>query len=230
MVLGGIPSLLAWSLPLLSNLAGPVQHFKAAILDAWRNKVSVDLCGRKGFRGGPLLDVHGSLQLFDSSHAREFVVGMFRVSFVVRLMGMVTCSGNVPFLLLLRFVKNPEFHDLMGLDKGHWTRCLLWHGWLPKLSGVNGASPWAASAADSAGYLVESALGGYSSGLCAEWGPPVDFDAVEAASLLPDHPHVWTDGSLVLDRVTGVSSSGAGFFAHQLVSCWGHVDQGSPGW
>ena len=35
------------------------------------------------------------------------------------------------------------------------------------LSGVNGASPWAADASDSAGYLVESALGGYSSGLCA---------------------------------------------------------------
>ena len=68
--------------------------------------------------------------------------------------------------------ENPEFHDLMRMDKGHWPRCLLWHGWLPQLSGVNGASPWAASAADSAGYLVESALGGYSSGLCAEWGSP----------------------------------------------------------
>ena len=34
---------------------------KAASLDAWRDKVSVDLCGRKGFRGLlPLLDVHGS--------------------------------------------------------------------------------------------------------------------------------------------------------------------------
>ena len=35
---------LAWSrpgLPLLSNLAGPVQHFKAAILDAWCIKVAV---------------------------------------------------------------------------------------------------------------------------------------------------------------------------------------------
>ena len=39
-------------LPLLSNLAGPLQHFKAAILDAWRNKVAADSCGRKGFRGG----------------------------------------------------------------------------------------------------------------------------------------------------------------------------------
>ena len=68
------PLALAWTrpgLPLLSNLAGPVQHFKAAILDAWRNKVAADLCGRAGFRSGPLLDVHGSLQLLNSSHVRE---------------------------------------------------------------------------------------------------------------------------------------------------------------
>ena len=68
------PLALSWSqpgLPLHSNLAGPVQQFKAAILDAWRVKVSVDLYGRKGFRGGPLLDVHGSLQLLNSSHVRE---------------------------------------------------------------------------------------------------------------------------------------------------------------
>ena len=77
-------------------------------------------------------------------------------------------------------------------------------------------------AADSAGYLVESALGRFSSGLLAEWGPPFEFDAVEAVSLFPDHPNVWTDGSLVLDRVTGVSSAGPGFFAHQPASCWDH--------
>ena len=55
---------MGWSrpgLPLLSNLAGPIQHFRAAILDAWRNKVAAGLCGREGFRGGPLLDVHGLL-------------------------------------------------------------------------------------------------------------------------------------------------------------------------
>ena len=68
------PHALAWvrpGLPLLSNLAGPIQHFRAAILDAWRNRVAADLCGRKGFRGGSLLDVHGSLQLLNSSHVRE---------------------------------------------------------------------------------------------------------------------------------------------------------------
>ena len=68
------PDALAWfrpGLPMLSNLAGPVQHFKAATLDAWRNKVAADLCGSEGFRSGPLLDVHGSLQLHNSSHVRE---------------------------------------------------------------------------------------------------------------------------------------------------------------
>ena len=48
-----------------------MKEHRAAILDAWRNEVAADLCGRKGFRGGPLLDVRGSLQLFVSSHVRE---------------------------------------------------------------------------------------------------------------------------------------------------------------
>ena len=109
-------------LPLLSNLAGPVQHFKAAIRDAWRNKVAADLCGRAGFRGGPLLDVHGSLQFLYSSHVRErdkallrsVVVGvvweglggsLFLVGSVVLQTVMVTFFGrNVPFLLLLSFM------------------------------------------------------------------------------------------------------------------------------
>ena len=40
------PHALAWvwpGLPLLSKLAGPIQHFRAAILDAWRNKIAADL-------------------------------------------------------------------------------------------------------------------------------------------------------------------------------------------
>ena len=73
---------------------------------------------------------------------------------------------------LVEIRENPEFHDLMSMDKGHWPRRFLWHGWLPMLSGVNGVSPWAPSATDSAGYLVESALGGYSSGLLAGLGSP----------------------------------------------------------
>ena len=45
---------------------------------------------------------------------------------------------------------------------------LTLHGWLPVLSGVNGPSPWAVDASESAAYLVEVALGRYSSGLIAE--------------------------------------------------------------
>ena len=59
------------------------------------------------------------------------------------------------------------------------------------------------------------------------------FDAVEVASRMADAPDVWTDGSLVQDQVTGVSSSGAGFYAHQSDDCWGrrwgHVDRVRPG-
>ena len=46
----------------------------------------------------------------------------------------------------------------------------------------------------------------------------IDHDM--AASSLPDHPDVWTDGSLVLDHLTGVSFSGSGFFAHQAEHFW----------
>ena len=52
------------------HLALAWSHSKAALLDAWRDKVAADLCGREGFRGGPLLDVHGSLQLLNSSHVQ----------------------------------------------------------------------------------------------------------------------------------------------------------------
>ena len=247
------PVALAWvrpGLPMLSNLDGTLQHFKAANLGAWRNKVAADLCGRKGFRGGPLLDIHGSLQLVNSSHVRErdkallrsiMVGGVWNGLLLGRVRGQAVhcrfCGApdndchlfwDCPFPPLVEIRENPGFHDLLRMDKGHWPRCLLWHGWLPLLSGINCASPWAAGASESAGYLVEITLGCYSSGLIAEWGPPDGYDRVDVASLVLDHPSVWSHGSLVLDKVTGVSSSGDGFFAHQSVNLWddrrwGHV-------
>ena len=169
------PLALAWikpGLPLLSNMAGPIQHFKAALLDAWRNKVTTDLCGREGFRGGPLFDIHGSLQLLNSSHVRErdkallraiMVGGVWNGFLLSRVRGQdVPCrfcgapdnDGHLfwdcTFPPLVEIRENPEFHDLMRLDKTHWPRCLLWHGWLPMLSGVNGASPRAVDASESA--------------------------------------------------------------------------------
>ena len=204
------PLTLAWSrpgLPLHNNLAGPIQHFQAAVLDAWRNKAAADLCGREGFRSGPLLDVHGSLQLLNSSHVRErdkallrsVMVGGVRNDFLLgrvrgrpvpcRFCGAPDCDGHLFFFgectfpPLVEIRENPEFHDIMREDKAHWPRCLLWHGWLPMLSGVNGASPWAPDASESAFYLVETALGRYSSGLVSEWSHPHDFDADEVSAL-----------------------------------------------
>ena len=124
----------------------------------------------------------------------------------------------VPPLVEIR--ENPEFHDLMRMDKAHWPRCLLWHGWLPMLSGCNGVSPWAGTASEGARYLVETALGGYSSRLLCDWSPPYGFDPAAVSCIVPDHPNVWTDGSLVLDKVADISSSGAGFFADHAASFW----------
>ena len=58
-------------MPVLSNLAGPIQHFRAAVLEGWRSKVSADLCAKKGFRGGPWLDLDGTLQPLNSGNVRE---------------------------------------------------------------------------------------------------------------------------------------------------------------
>ena len=68
------PEMVGWvreGLPVLSNLAGLIQHLRSAGLEGWRGKVSADLCARKGFRGGPRLDVDGTLQLLNSDNVRE---------------------------------------------------------------------------------------------------------------------------------------------------------------
>ena len=173
------------------------------------------------------MDIHGSLQLLNSSHVRErdeallrnvMVGGVWNALLLGRVRGQaVPCRfcgapdndghlfGDCPFPPLVEIRESPEFHDLMRLDKANWPRWLLWHGWLPILSGVNGASPWALDASESAAYLVEVALGRYSSGQIAELNPSDDFFHGMAVSSLPDHLDVWTDGSLVLDRLIGVS-------------------------
>ena len=132
------------------------------------------------------MDIHGSLQLLDSSHVRErdkallrsIMVGGVWNGFLLsrvwgqpvpcRLCGAPDGDGHLfwecTFPPLVEICENPEFHDLMREVKAHWPRCLLWHGWLPMLSGANGALPWAVHTSESALYLVEVALGRYSSG------------------------------------------------------------------
>ena len=70
-------------------MTGPIQHFCSAIWQAWQTKVATDLCKRKGFRGGFVVDIYGSHQLLVSSHFRE------RNKMLLRAI----CSGSLEWLL-----------------------------------------------------------------------------------------------------------------------------------
>ena len=48
---------------------------------------------------------------------------------------------------------------LLTLDKSGWPRCLLWHGWLPALSGSALGDPLAVDAVRIVKYQLETALG-----------------------------------------------------------------------
>ena len=54
--------------------------------------------------------------------------------------------------------------------------CLLWHGWLPLHSGVNGPSLCAGSADEGAGNLLECSMRSYCSQLLLEWNVLDEFD------------------------------------------------------
>ena len=58
------PEDVVWSCPAF-------QHFRSAILDAWRFHVFARLSERKVFLGAEYVDFQGSLQLLTSSHLRE---------------------------------------------------------------------------------------------------------------------------------------------------------------
>ena len=49
-------------------------------------------------------------------------------------------------------------------------------------------------------------FGAYSSRLLFDWSLPEEFDAADAVLRLCQNRNVWTDGSLVLDEVSGASS------------------------
>ena len=202
-----------------------------------------------------MLDVHGSLQLLNSSHARErdkallrsimvggvwngFLLGRVRSQVLTcQFCGALDGDGHLfwecTFLPLVEVRENPEFHDLMRMDKGHWPRCLLWHGWLPTLSEVPGASPWAPSAPESASYLVEAALGCHSSGLVTEWSPLmiVIGSGLPPRSLINPMSGLMVALSLIRSLVFLLLE--LVFFAHQSVNFWsdrrwGHVDHVRP--
>ena len=84
---------------------------------------------------------------------------------------------------------------LCPLDRSKWPRCLLWHGWLPGLSGICHRDLWATSFGDLASFHLERCLGAYPVDFASSWTTPEYWDAADIALEMPEHPNVWTDGS-----------------------------------
>ena len=126
------PHFLGWErlgLTVLSTLAGSIQHFKSAILNAWGDKVAADLCAREGFRSvrfWTLLVPCSSLTLpireRDKALLRSVLVGgvwngrecedsLCHAGSVVVLIGdgLLFFFWDVHMLLLLRSVKILNF-------------------------------------------------------------------------------------------------------------------------
>ena len=132
-------------------------------------------------------------------------------------MGMVTCFGIVPTTLFLLLGIVLSFMIIVSMDKAGWPRCLLWHGWLPALSGADGDVPWAVDAEHVASKCLEVALGSY---VGAGREPVGLFPLVSDDAPLADAPDVWSDGSLVLDSFSGVGFAGCGVYAHCSGAAW----------
>ena len=155
----------AWSSSAAYDDWAIIQHFRGAIWQAWQSKVAVDLCKRKGFRGGFGVDLYGSHQLLVSSHPRErdkmllrailsggvwngFLLGKAKKEDIpCRFCGAPDNDGHLfwdcTFPPFMEFGNNPEFLPLMSRDRTNWPRCLLLHGWLPGLTSRTSGSPWA---------------------------------------------------------------------------------------
>ena len=98
-----------------------------------------ELCARSGFRGGPLLDVPGTLQFLHSGQVRErdkallrsvllggvcngfLLTGVTGQPVPRRFCGAPNHDGHLfwecTFSPLVEIRENPEFHDLMRMDK-----------------------------------------------------------------------------------------------------------------
>ena len=226
-------------LPSLHILFSPWQVIRSSILQAWRNTVFADLCKREGFRGvvgcSSLFDWDGSLKLLLSSHVRErdkallrailvggvwngFLLGRMRGEDVpCRFCGGVDGDGHLfwecSFPPLVELRNCPEFLPLVGMNKVDWTRFMLWHGWLPGLSG-QASRPWAWNVQDVARYRLDSALGCYDPDPASGWSLDEHFDATDVADSMPDDPNIWSDGSCVTDDLADVSVAGSGVFFH----------------
>ena len=121
----------------------------------------------------------------------------------------------------------PEFAHLLSLNRSSWPRCLLWHGWLPGLSGLSDRDPWATSFGDSAFFHLERCLGAYPVDFAGSWAPPEYWDADDIALEMSEHPYICRED---FSSVGGFEIAGAGvyFSASELAfegSVWGTVEE-----
>ena len=175
-------------------MSGPVQHFRSAVMDAWRFHVFSRLSERTGFWSGEYADFQGSLHLLTSSHLRERDNMLLRAILCGGVWnGFFLCKAkkeDVPCLFYgkkdgdghlfwdctfppIQHVRDlPEFAYLMSLDRSNWPWCFLWHGWLPGLSGIGHRDLWATSFGDLASFHLERCLGAYPVDCAGSWTPP----------------------------------------------------------
>ena len=143
------------SLPPFRMMAGPIQHFRTVILEAWHFRVFSKLSERKGFLGVQFADIKGSLQLLSSTHLRDrdkMLLGAILCGRVWNgfLLGKAK-KENVPCLFCgkkdgdghlfwecsfhpLQHVRDlPEFSFLMSLDRSISLAWLVawsqWYAW-----------------------------------------------------------------------------------------------------
>ena len=224
------------SLPLLRMMTGPVQHFRSAILDAWRFHVFSRLSERKGFFGGEFADFQGSLQPLTSSHLWE------RDKMLLRALLCGECLERIPSWQGQEGRRSLSFCGERDGD-GH----LFWECTFPSSSSMLGIflnllifclwivatgpvvcfgmvgylvlvalvtkDPWATSFGDLASSHLERCLGAYPVDFASCWTPPEYWDAADIALEMFEYPNIRTDGSREdFSSVGGFEVAGAGVY------------------
>ena len=192
----------------------------------------VSLAGRESRADFP--GVKGSLQLLTSSHLRDrdkmllrailcgvwsgFLLGQAKKEDVpCRFGGKRGGDGHLfwecSFPPILHVRELPEFVSIMSFDRSKWSRCLLWHGWLPGLSGAVDRDPWAASFGQLACCELERCLGAYLVDCSDFWTPPDYWGADDLALEMIDAANSWTDDSREdFSSIGGFEVAGASVF------------------
>ena len=120
----------------------------------------------------------------------------------------------------------PEFLPLVSLDRSNWPRCLMWHGWLPRLCLYREQTPGLLPFGQLASCALEWCGGAYPADNSGYWTTPDFWDADDLALEVTDELNIWTDGSLEDYPVGGFEVAGAGVYlpAPELASegaVWG---------